>query len=116
MPASPAARRRPSRTCCTWRPRCSRTGSWSSPASASTTSWRRPRHRSAETSGQRFIMRAVLRGPRLDSDRGVALTLAGLVAVSIVLRLLLVSIVEAPTVFNDELGYMKLAQSIGLDG
>jgi hypothetical protein len=61
-------------------------------------------------------MRAVFRGPRLDSDRGVALTLAGLVAVSIVLRLLLVSIVEAPTVFNDELGYMKLAQSIGLDG
>jgi hypothetical protein len=61
-------------------------------------------------------MGTVARGPRLCSDRGVALALAGLVAFSVLLRLLLVSIVEAPTVFNDELGYMKLAQSLGLDG
>jgi hypothetical protein len=62
------------------------------------------------------MMRAVPLRPRLETDRGVVLALAGLAIVSVVLRLLLVALVEAPAVFNDELGYMKLAQSIGLDG
>ena len=39
-----------------------------------------------------------------------------LTAFSIVLRMLFVSAVQAPTVFSDEIGYQKLAQSIGLTG
>src|SRR5215208_4564120 len=53
---------------------------------------------------------------RLSSDRAVVLSLVGIALFSILFRALLLSRVAAPTVFNDELGYTKLAQSIGLHG
>jgi hypothetical protein len=48
--------------------------------------------------------------------RRVVLALAGLTLVSTFVRMLLVSQVQAPTVFSDEMGYVKLAQTIGLTG
>jgi hypothetical protein len=53
---------------------------------------------------------------RLSSDRGVLVSLVVLAALSFALRVVLASLAHAPVVFRDELGYMKLAQSIGLDG
>ncbi len=46
----------------------------------------------------------------------VALALVGLTLLSTLVRMLLVSQVQAPTVFSDEIGYQKLAQSSGLTG
>jgi hypothetical protein len=53
---------------------------------------------------------------RLLARRGVALGLLGLVALSTALRIALVVRIHAPTVFSDELGYDKLAESIALKG
>jgi hypothetical protein len=50
------------------------------------------------------------------TPRRVALALVGLTLLSTLVRMLLVSQVQAPTVFSDEIGYEKLAQSIGLTG
>ena len=60
-----------------------------------------------------------MRRPRLQqlaSGRALVLSLVALAAFSTVARVLLGTGAHAPTVFNDELGYTKLAQSIGLDG
>jgi hypothetical protein len=46
----------------------------------------------------------------------VGLCLIGIAALSTALRIVLVMRVHAPTVFSDELGYNKLAQSIGESG
>jgi hypothetical protein len=53
---------------------------------------------------------------RTLSQRGIALCLLGLVALSTALRIAFVVRVHAPTVFSDELGYDKLAQSIAQNG
>jgi hypothetical protein len=50
------------------------------------------------------------------SARRALVWLVAIAAVSALSRAALVQLVHAPTVFNDELGYAKLAQSIGLDG
>jgi hypothetical protein len=50
------------------------------------------------------------------SRRGVVLCLLLIFVTSIALRIALVTRVQAPTVFSDELGYNKLAQSIGQSG
>src|SRR5438128_1827176 len=47
---------------------------------------------------------------------GPALWLAAIVALSIALRIALLARVHAPSVFMDELGYEKLAQSVGQSG
>ena len=54
--------------------------------------------------------------PAILSPRGVVLCLIGLAALSAVVRIGLLTHVYAPTVFMDELGYQKLAQSIGRTG
>jgi hypothetical protein len=53
---------------------------------------------------------------REPSTRTVVLSMLGLVAASTLLRAVLVTFVHSPTVFSDELGYTRLAQSIGLHG
>jgi hypothetical protein len=53
---------------------------------------------------------------RSPSGRDVALSLVGLVVFSTALRIALVARVHAPVVFSDEIGYEKLAQSIGKTG
>jgi hypothetical protein len=53
---------------------------------------------------------------RPPSPRVVVLSLIGIAVLSTALRIALVTRVQAPTVFNDELGYSKLAQSIGENG
>src|SRR5215208_510733 len=60
----------------------------------------------------RFVANLLRTLPR----RGVALGLLGLVGLSTALRIALVARVHAPTVFSVELGYAKLAQSIGQSG
>jgi hypothetical protein len=50
------------------------------------------------------------------SARRVLYWLLVIAALSTLLRAVLVQLAHAPMVFNDELGYTKLAQSIGLDG
>ena len=50
------------------------------------------------------------------SARTATRCLVGLFVLSVVVRSVLVSLVFAPTVFSDELGYTKLAQSIGETG
>jgi hypothetical protein len=50
------------------------------------------------------------------SEKTAVLALVGLTLLSIVVRMLFVSRVHAPTVFSDEIGYEKLAQSIGKTG
>jgi hypothetical protein len=46
----------------------------------------------------------------------IVLCLVGLAGLSIVLRILLLAEVHGPWVFTDELGYQKMAQSLGRDG
>src|SRR5215212_914520 len=53
---------------------------------------------------------------RAPSRRGVLLILIGIAALSSLLRVALVAGVQAPVVFSDELGYAKLARTIGLTG
>jgi hypothetical protein len=52
----------------------------------------------------------------LASTWGVTFFLLGVAALSILVRIHLASRLNAPTVFGDELGYTKLAQSIGHSG
>jgi hypothetical protein len=54
--------------------------------------------------------------PAIVTPRGVVLCLIGLAALSAGARIGLLTHVYAPTVFMDELGYQKLAQSIGRTG
>jgi hypothetical protein len=52
----------------------------------------------------------------LASGRGALLCLIGIAVFSTALRVALLSRVHAPTVFMDELGYQRLAQSLGQSG
>jgi hypothetical protein len=52
----------------------------------------------------------------LTSARGALLCLIGIAALSTALRVALLTRVHAPTVFMDELGYQRLAQSLGQNG
>jgi hypothetical protein len=52
----------------------------------------------------------------LTSARGALLCLVGIAALSTALRVALLTRVHAPTVFMDELGYQRLAQSLGQHG
>src|SRR5207248_6100538 len=71
---------------------------------------RRPRPPSSE--GERWTRRL-----RTDpTGRDAVVCLAAIAAFSSLLRMALVSLVHAPTIFSDELGYVKLAQSIGRTG
>ncbi len=56
------------------------------------------------------------RFPRTPSRRDVLLGLLAICGFSTLLRIALVTGAHAPLVFNDELGYEKLAQSIGKTG
>jgi hypothetical protein len=76
------------------------------------------------------VRSVVAQGPRVEqpeagdstpaardlSTRTVALCLVAIAALSSLLRIGLASRVHGPTVFMDELGYQRLAQSIGLHG
>jgi hypothetical protein len=53
---------------------------------------------------------------RLSSARGALLCLIGIAALSTALRVALLTRIHAPTVFMDELGYQRLAQSLGQHG
>jgi hypothetical protein len=53
---------------------------------------------------------------RFASGRALVLSLVAIAAFSTLVRVLLGTAAHAPTVFMDEMGYTKLAQSIGLDG
>jgi hypothetical protein len=56
-------------------------------------------------------------GPRTEvSSREAAIAVTVIAVFSVVLRIFIVRSVHAPTVFSDELGYEKLAQSIGTTG
>jgi hypothetical protein len=66
--------------------------------------------------GQRPVRAWVERLAACPTTRDIALALIAIAAASTLLRTILASVAHAPVIFSDELGYEKLAQSIGRSG
>jgi hypothetical protein len=67
-------------------------------------------------SGRRPVRTWLERLAAVPTTRDIAWALVAITAGSILLRIILASLAQAPVVFSDELGYEKLAQSIGRTG
>jgi hypothetical protein len=67
-------------------------------------------------SGERPVRAWLERLAAVPTTRDIALALIAIAAASALLRTILASVAHAPVVFSDELGYEKLAQSIGRTG